>query len=314
METKVYEAKDNLQKALTNYTQINGLTIEALSKEIGCSRSVLSQIINGNYTTNGSTKTKDQIKEFLKDKEVFQEDDQQQMKTFKKPEFLITEDAKNIIGVCKSCQENKGLGIIVGKTGFGKTFTLEQYSKMSRVCYIECDDAMSCRDLIEAIEKRVGLPTGYGSTWRRINEIREFFNINTGYVLIIDEADKLISKYTQKKMEILRGIYDQSNVGLIIAGEPSLESKVKGYLARFANRVDFYSCLKGISKSEVKEFLCEFNFTEEAESEMYTRASNHQNGCFRLLDRTLKNIFRVAATQDEITPDIIRKASSMMMM
>lgn len=51
---------------------------------------------------------------------------------------------------------------------------------------------------------------------------------------VIDEADKLINKYTQKKMEILRGIFDQSDVGIVIAGEPRLETELKSSLTRFA--------------------------------------------------------------------------------
>ena len=97
---------------------------------------------------------------------------------------------------------------------------------------------------------------GYGGTiWSRVNRIREFFNTNEGFLLIIDEADKLINKYTQKKMEILRGIFDQSNVGIVIAGEPRLETELKGNLARFANRMDFYYKLKGLSKNEVVDYL-----------------------------------------------------------
>ena len=90
--------------------------------------------------------------------------------------------------------------------------------------------------------------------WRRVNGIRDFFNTNKGYLLIIDEADKLVSKYTQKKMEILRAIFDQSDVGLVIAGEPKLEAQIKTYLARMANRVDFYVSLKGLDPSEVEGY------------------------------------------------------------
>ena len=82
---------------------------------------------------------------------------------------------------------------------------------------------------------------------------QDFFNANEGYLLIIDEADKLINKYTQKKMEIIRGIFDQSDVGIVIAGEPRLEAEIKGNLARFANRMDFYYKLKGLSPQEVKD-------------------------------------------------------------
>lgn len=150
-----------------------------------------------------------------------------------------------MLGVCQSCQEYIGLGIVVARSGYGKTYSLRQYAKLPRVAYIECDDTMSSRDLVEAIEKSLGIPSGYGTIWRRVNGIRDFFNTNKGYLLIIDEADKLVSKYTQKKMEILRAIFDQSDVGLVIAGEPKLEAQIKTYLARMANRVDFYVSLKG---------------------------------------------------------------------
>ena len=50
----------------------------------------------------------------------------------------------------------------------------------------------------------------------RVLALLLFFNTNKGWLLVIDEADKLVSKYTQKKMEILRAIYDQSDVGVVM--------------------------------------------------------------------------------------------------
>ncbi|MEB9897231.1 ATP-binding protein, partial [Bacillus cereus] len=225
-----------------------------------------------------------------------------------------------IIGACQSCQSFTGLGIVVGKSGYGKTHTLKYYARSPKVAYIECDDTMAQRDLVKAIERALGLPVGYGTIWERVNGIREFFNCNPGYLLIIDEADKLVSKYSQKKMEILRAIFDQSDVGMIIAGEPKLEAQIKGYISRFANRVDFYVSLKGLSANEVRSYLQNFNFEENAIQEMIVRATNNKNGCFRLLDRTLNNILRIlnmhgsAEGAPLITVDIIAKASNMMML
>ena len=176
---------------------------------------------------------------------------------------------------------------------------------------------MGQRDLVESIERALGLPSAvYGTVWRRVNEIKSFFNANKGYLLIIDEADKLVSKYTQKKMEILRAIFDQSDVGMIIAGEPKLESTIKSYLARFANRVDFYAALKGLNENEVAEYLKGYEIEPDALSELMTRACNHKNGCFRLLDRTVKNLLRImdAKSYERITVKTISEASSMMML
>ena len=175
---------------------------------------------------------------------------------------------------------------------------------------------MSSRDLVEAIEKTLGIPSGYGTIWKRVNGIRDFFPGNKGWLLVIDEADKLVSKYTQKKMEILRAIYDQSDVGVVIAGEPKLEAAIKTYLARMANRVDFYISLKGLTPSEVEKYVSEFEVAPEAMVELKARACNMQTGCFRLLDRTLSNIKRILEEKGEnaITLKTIEQASSLMML
>ena len=208
------------------------------------------------------------------------------------------------------------LGIIVAKSGYGKTHTLKKYAKMPRVAYIECDDTMACRDLVEAIENQIGMPKGSGGTiWRRVNRIRDFFNANEGYLLIIDEADKLMNKYTLKKMEIIRGIFDQSDVGIVIAGEPRLETEIKTNLVRFANRMDFYYKLKGLSAQEVKDYLEGYDIDEPAMAEFISRAQNTQTGCFRLLDRTLNNVLRILkdSGKTKVTMKVISQASSMMM-
>jgi DNA transposition AAA+ family ATPase len=184
------------------------------------------------------------------------------------------------------------------------------------VAYIEYDDTMSSRDLVEAIEEALGLPSGYGTMGRRAKGIREFFNVNRGYLLIIDEADKLIIKNNVRKMEILRAIFDKSNVGLVIAGEPKLEAQIKTYLPRMANRVDFYALLRGLTPGEVEGYLGGYDVQPEAMTEIKARACNMQTGCFRLLDRTLSNVFRILAEsgKETITLKVIEQASSMMML
>ena len=89
---------------------------------------------------------------------------------------------------------------------------------------------------------------------------------------------------------------------------------VKSYLNRFANRIDFYTTLRGLSRDEIKNYLSYYSITEDAIAELTSRAAGSQVGCFRLLDRTLKNIFRIIDTEDEITIETIRQASDMMML
>ena len=315
-----YKAEKTLAEQMNERLAELKMTKAEAALKMNYSRAALSQYLNGKYASD-PTELEKKVREFLEASggmEGGQTPEGGKADILKKKaEFFESRDFVQAIGVCQACQEYMGLGIIVGKSGQGKTHALKKYAELPRVAYIECDDTMACRDLVEAIEDGIGLPRGYGGTvWKRVSRIREFFNTNEGFLLIIDEADKLINKYTQKKMEILRGIFDQSDVGIVIAGEPRLETELKGNLARFANRMDFYYKLKGLSKNEVADYLEGYEVEEAAMGEMISRATNTQSGCFRLLDRTLNNVLRILKQKGEtrITMKIVSEASDMMML
>lgn len=317
VSTATYTESKSLAEKVKNHLEATGTSIAALASAINYSRTTVSRYLGGKYDSD----TKDielRLAEYLA-KHTGEEitlPGASRPTQAKRPRFFESRDAKAVLGVCQSCQEYIGLGIVVGRSGYGKTHTLKEYAKLPRVAYIECDDTMSSRDLVEAIEKSLGIPSGYGTIWRRVNGIRDYCNTNKGYLIIIDEADKLVSKYTQKKMEILRAIFDQSDVGIVIAGEPKLEAQIKSYLVRMANRVDFYASLRGLTASEVENYLAGYNVEPDALAELKARACNMQTGCFRLLDRTLNNVLRILSETggDTITLKIIEQASSMMML
>lgn len=312
-----YTEGKSLADKINDHLMSTGKSIALLAKEINYSRTTVSRYLSGKYESN-STDIEKQLAEYLSHftGENLTSSVSNRTASISRPRFYESRDAKAILGVCQSCQEYIGLGIVVGRSGYGKTHTLKEYAKLPRVAYIECDDTMSSRDLVEAIEKSLGIPTGYGTIWRRVNGIRDYCNTNKGYLIIIDEADKLVSKYTQKKMEILRAIFDQADVGIVIAGEPKLEAMIKSYLARMANRVDFYASLKGLGANEVEGYLKGYDVEPEALAELKARACNMQTGCFRLLDRTLSNVFRILSETggDIVTLRMIEQASNMMML
>lgn len=316
----LYTVQDkSLATKINDYLAATKSSIAALAREVAYSRTAVSRYLSGKYDSDANgleAKLTEWYAQHTGEDIEVTDRPGNTTHAAARPQFFESRDATAVLGVCQSCQEFIGLGIVVGRSGYGKTHTLKQYAKLPRVAYIECDDTMSSRDLVEAIERALGLPSGYGTIWRRVNGIREFFNVNKGYLLIIDEADKLVSKYTAKKMEILRAIYDQSDVGLVIAGEPKLEATIKMYLARMANRVDFYASLRGLSQKEVEEYLANYDIEPEAMAEIKARACNMQTGCFRLLDRTLSNVFRILeeSGRERVTLKVIEQASSMMML
>ena len=315
---KIYMDGKTLAERVNERLEVIKMNKAELALQLGISRAAISQYLNNKYASD-PTNIEKKLEAFLIESAclVGNEDNKDSLKKMAKaPTLFNSKDFINIVGLCKACQEDMGLGLIVGKSGFGKTKALRYYAKMKRVAYVECDDTMGVKDLVEEIEKSVGIPNGYGTIHKRVCGIREFFNVNEGYLLIIDEADKLISRYTTKKMEILRAIIDQSDVGMVIAGEPSLESEIKTYLTRFGNRIDMFWKLNGLTKDEVKEYLKDLPVDDDAMEEIIVRATNSSTGCFRLLDRTMKNVMRVVKqnNEDRITTKVIRQASDMMML
>ena len=318
-ERTTYTGGESIAERINRHISLNKkVTIASVASATGYSRTTVSRYLAGKYDAD-ATELEAKLTAYLDTLGDVPEAEAAAPAMGKgsgKRSFYESQDARNVLGVCQSSQEFLGMGIVVGRSGYGKTHALKQYARLPRVAYVECDDTMSARDLVEAIERTLGLPSGYGTIWKRVNGIRDFFNTNRGYLLIIDEADKLVSKYTQKKMEILRAIFDQSDVGLVIAGEPKLEAAIKTYLARMANRVDFYASLHGLSEQEVAEYLHGYDIAPDALEELQARARNRQTGCFRLLDRTLSNVRRILAANGggTITLKVIQQASGMMML
>ena len=334
MNKEEYES-DCLIAFTKDYLERTGKTINALAVEIKIDRTYLSKYI-GKKLKNVPETIVNALKDYFeKIGENFKADEQniqnesvidgqeplhEKTGTFDK--FFESTDAINITGLCSICQKYTESAIITGRSGYGKTYALRNYARKNKVCYLSCEESMTSKDLINALEKTVGLPKGEGSIYERMKGIKEFFKINEGYLLIIDEADKLASKYSMKKVEALRNLFDEENneedgyFGLILAGEPGLKNMIRIYQPRFANRVDSAIELNGLSSDEIRRYLSDFEISESALQELIYRGTNSQTGCFRLLNRTIKKILRFTEAKNtaRINDNDIKTASSMMML
>ena len=149
----------SLAQRVTAHLEATRSSIAAVAKDVNYSRTTVSRYLSGKYDGD-ATALESKLAAWLAEQtgEAVEPPAAPQpgKKGGTKPAFFESKDAVNILGVCQSCQEYIGLGIVVARSGYGKTHTLRHYAKLPRVAYIECDDTMSSRDLIEAIERSLG--------------------------------------------------------------------------------------------------------------------------------------------------------------
>ncbi len=297
--------------AVTRYMKSNGISVKELAARIGIDRSTVSKYLSNTYGANPA-KVEQVLNTYF---------DQQGVELFpdgasvRKPSFYESRDVRGVMGVCSDCQEFAELGIITGKSGYGKSHTLRHFASLPRVAYVECDVTMTCNNLVTAIERALNLPRGDGAVWDRLNNLRYYFNRNGGWLLIIDEADKLAERGNIKKIEMLRSIGDQSNVGMVFAGEPVLKSIID-QITRARTRIGYGYELQGLDRDEVTGYLSPLPCDEDALAVLQDRAMNRRFGCFRLLDRTLSNVLRLMRDggHTTITAGLIDQASAMMLL
>lgn len=276
--------KDKIKEILST-----GISQAEIAIKSSISKTSLNQYLNNTYPSDTSN-IENMLIQYL---EKYND-----TKTVDNVKFFETSDVAKMLAICNNCQGKKLLGMIVGKSGYGKTTTLKKYANLEKVIYIECDHLMNNRDLIAELEESIGLVNTKGSARARLKGLKTFFEKVGGYLIILDEVDKLINKDTISKLETIRSLYDGGSIGIVIAGEPILGINIKRYDERFRNRIRQTYELKGIKKKEVKEYLQEFEVTEKAIEELIVRATNKETGCFRLLSATIENIKEVKNEKD----------------
>lgn len=307
---------DTVINDFKSYMESANISIKAAASELGCDRSTLSKIFNGTYNSD-SAPIKTKMIQMMENPLPTSDPINYNIKS-----IYMTKDATQILAMCDYVQNEKLVGAIVGHSGNGKSYTLKSFQKSSsKVVYVECDSSMASRDFMTTLEMSIGLEVRKGSLSERASYIKTHFEANPGYLLIVDEADKLITRDTIKKIEILRNLHDQVDedgeayFGLILAGEPELMSLLRQHNERMRNRIDMLVKLGGLTKNEVLGYIKHVgitDITEKAERELVNRGTDVvRGGCFRLLHRTLKNVIRVANGKS-VTTEHVEQASRMM--
>lgn len=188
-------------------------------------------------------------------------------KEIKVKDSYKSEDYKQVNSRLKYLNEIKGIGLITGEVGSGKTYTIRCFldglnKDLYKIIYISSSEDLTVFDFYKIIADELGVKIG--SCYRQDlykniqNEIiRLVTKENKKTIIFIDDAHKL-------KKEILRNLkniyeFEQDSKDytvLILSGNSDLNTILnKKYNESLSQRIIIRYKMKGLTRKEVKEYV-----------------------------------------------------------
>jgi len=158
--TAIYTNISPLAQRVNNYIQTQHSSIAAVAKDIGYSRTTVSRYLTGKYDSNPND-LESKLTDFLT-RQTGEAVDlttplaKSEGKTWQTPVFFESRDAKAVLGVCQSCQEYIGLGIVVARSGYGKTYSTGTWINSHYFIPTSCAYPDRVLDLVEFLASNAG--------------------------------------------------------------------------------------------------------------------------------------------------------------
>lgn len=293
------------------------IRISSMAKEIGCSRSLLSQYINkDDYPL--SDELMEKIREYLikinywEDADIYKESSGY-ISNISELKPVITQAWKRVWYVLDATWENKNFGMVTGASGAGKTaavkYWLEQNNNSLKSIMITANGCMTRKSILRRIAKELGIFVSADADAlieRICNELRA-----EPKLIIIDEADQLCNEL---KLETLRSIIDNcdGDVGIVLIGNEDLSNHIlrmaidKRKLSRLHNRFGANQKVSMPTDDEARAWLERVNLSSKAKLMLIARLQRINGaGGYRVVLNILKTVF-ASIGDKEITEDILQ--------
>jgi Holliday junction resolvasome RuvABC ATP-dependent DNA helicase subunit len=204
------------------------------------------------------------------------------------------------------------LGLFYGRWGFGKSTTIEYIYTNSRCFYVRAMEAWrrSTNMMIEDIMRAYHVePKG-----RLKSDLPELIRTmkKNGYPLFIDEADRVVRKFTL--IEIIRDLHDLSKIPIVLVGQENIVNMLgRRDLGPVFSRITSICEFKELTTQDIQHIcmeLCDLECSPKVASYIRTISL----GDFRLVNALLTRAEGLCSLnkKTEITPAIAKEASTAM--
>jgi hypothetical protein len=168
--------------------------------------------------------------------------------------FIPTWNAQALFAIADRCAHECELGVVTADAGMGKTTALMEYARLHpEVIYVPANLCFTARVLFIFLCDTLGLSTA-GSVHEMFRRVVEKLD-KSDRLIMVDQAEYL----PYRALELLRSVYDEAQVGILLVGMDRLYhnlKKDKGEFAQLYSRVAVYHKLSyGLREEEIKAMV-----------------------------------------------------------
>lgn len=252
-----------LQNRLSEWMKRKGLSQAKVANMLGVSQTALSQYRNSKYERGNIEEIESKIKELLKIEEE-KEVSKQRNYQFRADGYIPTSISEDVYKLIQYCHFEKGMVVVHGDAGIGKTKGAEKYFKenSNSTIYIQATPSSgTLGNLLKLIARALKINEKQNKL-DLILSIQEKLE-GSNKVIIIDEAQHL----KLQALEEIRSLSDKNDItgskgtGIVLIGNTEVYSKMLGKQeAKFAQlfsriKLNKYYNTKKIKKEDIQKLF-----------------------------------------------------------
>jgi len=233
-DAEIVQAIDNIRR----YLKVAKIPYSSVSKQMGkgFSTSVISNILGVETEGDVATCYKGDVEKKVRALNKFIENHDKQAKAPKVAGFVETAVAKRCLLLIKNVCSLRGIGLIYGPAGHGKTMTLlAAQSQFPGSIYIRINQgSRSFSGVAELLCEQLRLATKV-STRRKQQMITNKLR-GSNRLLLIDEAHKM----DRNALEFIRDLYDECEIAVVLCGTRDIDKNVSDrdvFYGQFSSRI-----------------------------------------------------------------------------